>query len=156
MKSRKSQPIGDPFIGIGAEPNWLPPFPMKFRKFLRIAFGGRLHDERLHLFRKCVHASSVRTERNSRAAERKTADVIAKLNREGITDPDWYLSALEIIKAWRAKNRIEQRRQAAKARWKKCGRIPQRKTPEKRRQANAETYGSGNQSIPTEGASPSR
>src|SRR6266567_1057612 len=69
-------------------------FPMKFRGFLRHAFGGRLHSDRLRIFRKywrwalCSYA-----EREGRAEDlgpevqdRKITEVIERHKRVGVDE----------------------------------------------------------------------
>ena len=104
-----------------------PKFPMKFREFLRRMFGGRLHDERLHLFRKYLFDSTKVSEyyRGGHgshqalidAASKTTDELIGKYNREGITEPNWYITLRGDISRWRKANRIFQRQQANKSRW---------------------------------------
>ena len=93
-----------------------PHFPMKFKEFLRRAFGGRLHSERLRLFRKFLVKSylSAYVEPESVAAE-----LIGRLNQNGLIDPSTYFNWIREIADWRSINRIQQRRDAAKSRWQK-------------------------------------
>ena len=90
---------------------------MKFKEFLRRAFGGRLHSERLRLYRKYL----VEDYSNSNYCypERVAAETIEKFNRNGINNPTYFFGAIRQINDWRANNRIRQRKEAAKARWAK-------------------------------------
>jgi hypothetical protein len=51
------------------------------------------------------------------AAEKKTEEWIAKLNRGGIVDANWYLRATPHISEWRKANRHQQRKDANTKRW---------------------------------------
>jgi hypothetical protein len=102
---------------------------MSFKEFLRRTFGGRLHDQRLHLYRKYLSqnfqieqwftARDKTIESRDITAAKNTEDFIAKLKKEGIKDPDWYFPVLHEIKRWRVQNQIQQRKEAAKSRWAK-------------------------------------
>ncbi len=124
----KAQAKIDKALGFGKTPQ-PPKFPMKFREFLRRAFGGRLHADRLHLYRKLVSEDSAayvyfnggyasQSEKDA-AAEKRTVDFIAKLNSDGITDEKWYFRVLPAIAEWRVQNRIRQRKEANASRWRK-------------------------------------
>ena len=103
---------------------------MKFKEFLRRTIGGRLHSDRLHIFRKywCamleIYAelgSSPSPENDNRTDEgrlKMTNDAIEKFAREGV-DEIFFKSHQRAIAAWRSENRIQQRRNAAKKRWEK-------------------------------------
>jgi hypothetical protein len=118
-----------------------PHFPMNFRTFLRRMFGGRLHADRLHLYRKYLFAS-IRVEhwfkgRSATEEERELAiqadveKVIAKNSQEGFKDPQWYFELEDSIKRWRVANRVNQRREAARARWSKKKPIDKPDGPQK-------------------------
>jgi len=119
-----------------------PKFPMKFKEFLRRAIGGRLHGDRLHIFRKywCamleVYAelgsgpSLGNDNRTDEGRLKKTNDVIEKFTREGV-DEIFFKSNQRAIAAWRSENRIQQRRNAAKKRWEKEKSIDRGEKPEK-------------------------
>ena len=92
-----------------------PNFPMKFKVFLRWAFRGRSHAERLCLYRKFTHQYFA----GESAAEVKTQAFIAKQSYDGIDDPTWFFPVCQDIAAWRKVNRIKQRKEAANSRWAK-------------------------------------
>ena len=110
-------------LGFGRAPK----FPMKFAEFLRLAFGGRHHDERLRLYRKLLYEDSLARQyfqggpdsREARESEahKRAIEFIEKLKREGITDNHWYFIAIQQIADWRVRNRIQQRKSANSARW---------------------------------------
>ena len=121
-KPLRPEPRLEPLLGLGFPD---PPkitasnFPMKFRAVLREFIGGRLHDERLHLFRKYLrHMFSAEGCSENRADKRATA-VIANLKKNGLNDPEVFFKHLRNIADWRKQNRIQQRREAAKSRWAK-------------------------------------
>jgi hypothetical protein len=89
---------------------------MKFKEFLRRAFGGRLHSERLRLFRKFLIKYTLASFVDP---ELVAADLIGKLNRNGLQSPATYFTWIREIEVWRSNNRIQQRRDAAKSRWQK-------------------------------------
>ncbi len=92
-------------------------------------FGGRLHGERLRLYRKYLcnsfqvseHFKGGHSSESARnlAAEKNAVALIAKQNRDGLDDPTYYFGLKEDIAKWRNANRILQRKNAAKARWAK-------------------------------------
>jgi hypothetical protein len=92
-----------------------PKFPMKFKEFLRRAFGGRLHSERLRLYRKYLVCSFS----NYVDPEDVAAKTIEKFSRNGISNPTYFFEVVREIAEWRANNRLQQRRNAAKSRWQK-------------------------------------
>lgn len=61
-------------------------------------------------------------------AECQTAEAIADFNKNGV-DQGWYTRLMAALLDWRKANRIEQRRNAARSRWKKS--VDQRKPPQK-------------------------
>jgi hypothetical protein len=110
--------MSDPLLGAAhsnKKPGKIPNFPMKFREFLRRAFGGRLHSERLRLFRKYLVFSFS----NYVDPEDIAAKTIEKFSRMGITNPNYFFEVVRDISNWRENNRIQQRRNAAKSRWQK-------------------------------------
>jgi len=102
-------------------------FPMTFRVFLRHQFGGRLHADRLLLFKKYLLEDYLETkevrdlppEDREAAASAMRDKLISTLSREGIGNPNWYFYANERIQEWRKANRVRQRRAAIKTRWDK-------------------------------------
>ena len=127
IKGNKSFQV-DPLLGKSQpEPEKPPRFPMKFRQFLRRMFGGRLHNERLRLYRKYLYQSLQVSEHfkgghssikaRDAAAERERDVIIEKQTKNGIEDLNWYLTLKYDIERWRSLNRINQRREANKSRW---------------------------------------
>lgn len=101
-------------IGFGSidQPVFKPPkFPMKFREFLRRAFGGRLHGDRLHMFRKFLKSEY------SYGNPDVPTSLISKISEAGIRDQDTYYGFVGQIKQWRAVNRLQQRKAAGQTRW---------------------------------------
>ena len=127
LATLKAQAQIDAAVGIVRPTPARPPkFPMKFREFLRRMFGGRLHADRLRLYRKFVfqemrHEAMLQGIRppaaQEAAAEVMRDELIAKLSCEGITDPSWYFHTNERIHFWRKSNRLQQRRAANEKRW---------------------------------------
>lgn len=127
----KAQAKIDATVGIVTSKQPRPAkFPMKFKEFLRRMFGGRYHADRLYLFRKylrwrlepeyvadCI-VSPGGVDRIA-TTEKRADDRLAELNRNGVTDPEWYSQAASSIKTWRKINQTEKRRNAAKSRWAK-------------------------------------
>jgi hypothetical protein len=103
-----------------------PKYPMKFKQFLRLAFGGRLYAERLRLFRKYMLHEIQQAEHlkklSQKAREIEAIDqrdkFIVELQRDGV-DETTGVAHRPRIAAWRAWNRINQRVQAIKSRWDK-------------------------------------
>jgi hypothetical protein len=134
LKALGFESINQPFV----KPMKPPKFPMKFKDFLRRTFGGTRHMERLHLYRKYLlnqfeveiwFKGSMRElvgrqildskESRIAAAEKLRDEFIAKLSKEGITDPEWYDAVAPEIQRWRVLNRTAQRQAASKSRWDK-------------------------------------
>src|SRR5580700_7973224 len=106
-----------PYYAEQRTKNMKPPkFPMKFNVFLRRAFGGRLHSERLHMFRKFLVSYLFSQYVDPEDIAAKT---IGKMNQSGFYNPTAYFKLMEDIKKWREANRIQQRKEAAKSRWAK-------------------------------------
>ncbi|SRR5260221_1124404 len=115
-------------IGFGSidQPIMKPPnFPMKLKVFLRRQFGGRLHADRLRLFRKFLfqefqshrELQNLTPEARGAAAIAMRDKLITDLSRDGIFDPNWYFRTNERISEWRKSNRHQQRSNASKNRW---------------------------------------
>ena len=103
-----------------------PKFPLKFKEFLRRAFGGTRHMERLHLFRKyLLNMYSQIEELKHLSPEAREAEaivrrdkLIATYNQEGVHEiPFGYF--MERIPAWREHSHVAQRQAAAQSRWEK-------------------------------------
>jgi hypothetical protein len=88
---------------------------MKFKEFLRRAFGGRHYSERLHFFRKFLETDYCTKYVDP---EKTAAEIIGDLGRSGVqsTTYNYFISE---IKEWRPRNRLQQRKDAAKKRWAK-------------------------------------
>lgn len=126
MRSKPKSIPASPFC----VPSFLPPepkplqFPIKFKVFLRLVFGGRYHAERLRMFRKywCFMLKEMaetgpRRGKTDEARLNQASEIIAMWNREGVDEDDYrYHSGM--IPKWRKQNRSEQRRAAALSRWK--------------------------------------
>jgi hypothetical protein len=127
----KAQAKIDAAVGIVKPKQPRPPkFPMKFKEFLRRAFGGRYHADRLHLFRKCMfeqfefytvmRAALGKTENNrEKSAGQKVDELVVRLSQYGITDGVWGFERIYSLREWQKQNRVDQRRNAAKSRWAK-------------------------------------
>ena len=98
---------------------------MKFKEFLRRVIGGRLHGDRLHIFRKYCYELVIATENIGHIPpEEKTEDhrlkkvseAVERFTRDGVDQVRFYHFSTS-IPAWRQGNRIEQRRNAANKRW---------------------------------------
>jgi hypothetical protein len=131
--------LGHPSVGQPiVKPMKPPKFPMKFKEFLRRMFGGRLHSDRLRLYRKYLldqfevevwFKGSMRElagrqsldskESRIAAAEKLRDGFVAKLSNEGVADPEWYEAVAPEIQRWRGLNRVAQRKAAIKSRWDK-------------------------------------
>lgn len=128
MSHAEAEARKDAALGFGPpyKPN-PPKFPMKFKVFLRRIFGGRLHADRLRLFRKFAFEElrsqqlakdrELTPEAAGAAAEVMRDKLIADLNRDGIHDLNWLFRTTERIALWRPSNRINQRRDANSSRW---------------------------------------
>jgi hypothetical protein len=105
-------------------------FPLKFKVFLRLIIGGRLHSERLHIFRNfwCAmlkkhyelgsYAGFGDDNTTNEGRQNMTANMVEKYNRDGVDELNFNRFKADIT-CWRNRNRIEQRRNAAKCRWEK-------------------------------------
>lgn len=116
---------------LGFAPTPKPPkFPMKFRVFLRRAFGGRLHCDRLHLYRKYLlqqfevevwfRGGLMRVQNpqhRTLAAEKLRDEFLINISRDGITDPERFSAEFQDIQRWRQLNKVQQRKEANKSRW---------------------------------------
>jgi len=93
---------------------------MKFKEFLRRAFGGSLYADRLRMFRKFL-ISDFFNFGNPTKEERENLSLkmIESLSRNGLAKPDDFFTWLRMIKSWREFNRVQQRKDAAKKRWEK-------------------------------------
>lgn len=104
-------------------------FPLPFKIFLRYAIGGRLHSERLHIFRKfwcqMLVDAAIRGRHYGQPGpyfdtEEERLDqaniMIAKLKQEGILEND-FRRYFESLQQWRHSIRLGQRRNATKASW---------------------------------------
>jgi hypothetical protein len=101
-------------IGFGSidKPAMKPPkFPMKLKVFLRRAFGGRLHSDRLYLFRKFLKSEY------SFGHEDMPEKLLETFSKSGITSSKSYYGFIQQIKQWRKINRVRQRQTASKSRW---------------------------------------
>jgi len=106
-------------LGFGTTPK-PPKFPMKFKVFLRWEFGGRLHADRIRLFRKFLfqefqysrELQGLSPEARDAAAIAMRDKLIADLSRDGIHDLNWYFRTNERISEWRKENRHQQRKDA--------------------------------------------
>ena len=88
--------------------------------------GGRLHSDRLHLFRRFWASQLKQFENMDYAASEgiKTEEgrlnkanlMIEKLTRDRV-DQYWFISLSNSFPKWRQENRIQQRRDAANKRW---------------------------------------
>lgn len=118
---------------LGFAPTPKPPkFPMKFRVFLRRAFGGRLHCDRLHLYRKYLLQqfevevwfrgglmrvqNPQQRQQRTLAAEKLRDEFLEKMSRDGVTDPEWFSAVFQEIQRWRQLNRVQQRKDANQSR----------------------------------------
>lgn len=105
-------------------------FPIKFKVFLRLAFGGRLHGDRLHFFRKywcwtrkleadIKNLGLPPSEQNTKTDAQwmdMANEVIAKYTRDWVYERD-FNELFNSIENWRWLNRLEQRQNAAKSSW---------------------------------------
>jgi hypothetical protein len=104
-----------------------PKFPMKFKECLRRVIGGRLHGNRLHIFRNYWSVQLKKYEAMDYAESvgiktdegrlNMANEMIEKYTREGV-GRDSFNQLLNGIPKWRKENQIQQRRDAAKKRWK--------------------------------------
>ena len=103
-----------------------PTFPISFKECLRRVIRGRLHGDRLHLFRK-YWASQLKQFENMDYAEleciktdegrlNKANVMIEKFTRDGV-DKYWFDSISAGFPKWRQEYRIQQRRNASNMRW---------------------------------------
>jgi hypothetical protein len=97
---------------IKKTPETIPDFPMKFKEFLRRAFGGRLHSDRLRLFRKFLVNHLFASYVNP---EEMAVDHIAGWIKNKM-QPTAYFHIIQEIKEWRPRNKIQQRRNANESR----------------------------------------
>lgn len=121
-----------------------PAFPMKFKVYIRwMVPGPRQHSARLHIFRQFLYASFAAGEyyqayqsfpraypligynaeetdaTRQRMAESKADDLIARLSRDGVARPEDGVDFFETMRAivrWRAKRKIQQRKDARASR----------------------------------------
>jgi len=100
---------------------------MKFKEFLRRVIGGRLHGDRLHIFRtyffEVIKAYegvgyTPPEEKTDEGRLKKVNAVIERFARDGV-DQMWFNNLSARIPAWRKEKRIQQRRNAANIRWQK-------------------------------------
>jgi hypothetical protein len=95
-------------------------FPMKFKVFLRLAFGGRLHADKLRNFRKYWRVRLKDFDRTKDMSEENRGRVTdASVNlyvRDGVSG-DFYKANIDRIKDWRKENMRQQRVDAARKRW---------------------------------------
>jgi len=94
-----------------------PKFPMKFKDFLRRAFGGRLHAERLRLFRKFLVSEYTYFSKEGEDKEDIPTKLISALSENGIASQGSYYGFVQQIGQWRAINKVQQRKDANKNRW---------------------------------------
>lgn len=101
-------------------------FPMKFKKFLQIMFGGRLYADRLHLFRKylthqlqeAMDLKHLSPQARDTEVTIRVGNIITAHNRDGVPAIPFGFYC-ERIPVWRKDNRVAQRRAANQSRWNK-------------------------------------
>ena len=111
----KAQAKIESALGFGKAPKPAK-FPMKFQEFLRRTFGGRLHSERLRMFRKYLVSEFFSS---LESPDDFAAKLIGAMGENGVKDQESYFHLVREIKQWKENNRIQQRINAAKSRWSK-------------------------------------
>ena len=113
-------------------------FPAPFKVFLRHAIGGRQYADRLHIFRKYwCSLLEIYARMGSPAGpgdDNKTDEgrmsmtnrAIEQFSRNGVDQIRFY-ELKDSIAVWRKRNRIQQRRNAAKASWTETARRKRKK-----------------------------
>jgi hypothetical protein len=113
-----------------------PKFPMKFKECLRRVIGGRLHGDRLHIFRKFWCAMLKHYEdiaaipaeyKTDEWRQNKANEIIEKYTREGV-DKITFDNFITTIPQWRKEARIIQRRNAAIKSWTPANRKKRKKS----------------------------
>jgi hypothetical protein len=101
---------------------------MNLREFLRRAFGGRYHGDRLHLYRKYLleqFTGIVIVEEmypligkpDARPPDKRVDDFIAQISLQGFTDSVRCFEKIHDLQQWQKRNKIDQRRKANASRW---------------------------------------